>query len=319
MTPFAELQDLPRRLRGATLRDLAWTLLSPPLLATPGAPQRHPLQASEWAARPSALADWLLALQRDPAPLLAGLAEPANPRLGRYYERLWQFALGQAPGIELLANNLAIRQDGRTLGELDLLLRDAEGLHHLELAVKFYLGHRDASGTTRWIGPSRHDRLDLKLAHLRERQLPLSAHPSTLALLAGRGLGAPEPGLWLGGYLFYPWREGCPPPPGAPSHHSRGRWLFRRDWRKLQAECPGGRWQPVPRMAWLAPLRLEEPPPTLDCESWRGALEVPAPAILLARLEPGAEGGWEERERCFLVPDAWPATDHPPRDATPRP
>ena len=42
-------------------------------------------------------------------------------------ERLWQFALCQAPDIDLLVANLPIRQGSHTLGELDLLLRDRDG------------------------------------------------------------------------------------------------------------------------------------------------------------------------------------------------
>ena len=58
MTPFAELTDLPLRLREPAVRDLAWTLCAPPLLAQPpqqaaayhgllaGNQQRSILQAS---------------------------------------------------------------------------------------------------------------------------------------------------------------------------------------------------------------------------------------------------------------------------------
>jgi hypothetical protein len=60
--------------------------------------------------------------------LREGLARLSSRRLGLYYEALWQFALRQAPGIELLAANLAIRDGGHTLGELDMLLRDRDGV-----------------------------------------------------------------------------------------------------------------------------------------------------------------------------------------------
>ncbi|WP_369603937.1 DUF1853 family protein, partial [Klebsiella quasipneumoniae] len=40
---------------------------------------------------------------------------------------------------ELLAANLPIRRAGHTLGELDMLIRDRDGVHHLELAIKLYL------------------------------------------------------------------------------------------------------------------------------------------------------------------------------------
>src|SRR3546814_5812329 len=117
---------------------------------------------------------WLRQLDRDSYPLLHCLSQGRTRRLGLYYERLWQFAVQHAPGIELIAANLPIRHQGQTLGELDLLLRDGDGIHHLELAIKLYLGPQNGNGeeAAQWLGPGCHDRLALKLAHLRENQLP---------------------------------------------------------------------------------------------------------------------------------------------------
>src|SRR5690606_3292794 len=122
MSFFPDLVDLPFQLRTPQVRDLAWVLLSPPMLSQPPAPQRHPLSASPWASHPGQLADWLRRLDADASSLLIWLEGNSIRRLGLYYERLWQFALAQAPGIEVLAANLPIRQQGHTLGELDLLL-----------------------------------------------------------------------------------------------------------------------------------------------------------------------------------------------------
>jgi len=174
MQPFASLSELPRQLQQDAVRELAWTLLATPLLDAPAASVRHPLTASDWAARPERLADWLLQLDRQPQPLLDWLARQPIHRLGHHYERLWQFAALAAPGVELLGHNLAVREGNRTLGELDLLLRDAEGIQPIELAVKFYLGLPSAAHAPRWYGPDPRDRLDLKLGHLYRQQLPLA-------------------------------------------------------------------------------------------------------------------------------------------------
>ena len=71
-----------------------------------------------------------------------------------YYERLWQYALCQAPDLQLIAANLPIRQNGSTLGELDLLFCDDQGVHHLELAIKLYLGPVTAASTTTGSAPA---------------------------------------------------------------------------------------------------------------------------------------------------------------------
>lgn len=213
MILFPELLDLPRRLRHPEVRDLAWAIIAPPMLIDTPWPQRHPLAGSDWVQAPDQLEHWLRQLDRDSYPLLHCLSLGRTRRLGLYYERLWQFAVQHAPGIELIAANLPIRHEGHTLGELDLLLRDRDGIHHLELAIKLYLGPQQGDGrdTAQWLGPGCHDRLDRKLAHLREHQLPISARPESREALAALGI---EPTglevfrseLWLGGYLLYPGR-----------------------------------------------------------------------------------------------------------------
>ena len=134
--PFPSLSALPLQLRTPTVRDLAWVILSPPLLAETQWPHRHPLSGSDWVQQPEALEAFLKQLDQDGSALSDWLARSSTRRLGLYYERLWQFAIQQAPGVELLEANLPIQGEGRTLGELDLLLGDRHGVHHVELAIK---------------------------------------------------------------------------------------------------------------------------------------------------------------------------------------
>lgn len=310
MTPFDTLTDLPTQLCQPPVRDLAWTLLSPPLLDSTPLPQRHPLSASRWSRKPDLLADWLRGLDADSGALQQWLAQSSVRRLGLYYERLWQFALNAAPDVDVLAANLPIRQQGHTLGELDLLLRDEQGVHHLELAFKLYLGPEQASGEDQahWLGPGSHDRLDLKLAHLCQHQLPLSAGSQALSILAELDIQQAQAALWLAGYLFYPWRDSCEAPQGANPQHLRGRWLHRRDWAEFVSHPAAGYWQPLPRQAWLAPARLANTVPytPAQLEQWLAALPAQANAQLLVRLVESPTGDWLEAERAFLLNDHWP-------------
>ena len=308
---FDSLADFPSRLCHPHVRDLAWAILSPPLLAEGYCQQRHPLTASRWSAEPGLLADWLLCLDEQPTVLESWLAQHNLRRLGTYYERLWQFALCQIPDVELLVANLQIRKANQTLGELDLLLRDAEGVHHLELAVKFYLG-RGAGDCTRhelWIGPGGQDRLDTKLERLSNHQLPLSANPHTRAVLAELTRSEVKSAFWLSGYLFEPWPTGCALPAGANARGLRGRWVYERDWPGLQTSRENAHWHLLARSAWLAPARLADvaiwQPPAL--EAWLQQRLIDQRPLLLVRLEPDAKGYWEESERIFLVGDNWPS------------
>ncbi len=200
MILFPDLLSLPHQLRHPEVRDLAWVILTPPMLEVTPWPQRHPLAGSDWVQAPERLEAWLRQLDRDSYDLLHWLAQARTRRLGLYYERLWQYAVRHAPGIELIAANLPIRREGHTLGELDMLLRDGDGVHHLELAIKLYLGPQDGNGhdPARWLGPGCHDRLDRKLTHLSQHQLPIANRPESREVLAALGIGEFSSHLWLG-------------------------------------------------------------------------------------------------------------------------
>ncbi len=318
MNPFTALADLPRHFSEPAVRDLAWTLLSPPLLARTPWPQRHPLIASSWAAEPGLLADWLQRQDEYPHALHEWLSRSSVRRLGLYYERLWQFALHAAPGIEILAANLPIRQGGHTLGELDLLLRDASGVHHVELAIKLYLG-RPPGAPEHWIGPGGRDRLDLKLDHLATHQLPLSGSPQARQALEMLTRAPIQASMWLGGYLFYPHDRDHPPPTGAEPAHLRGAWLHRWQWPWLQARYPDAHWQPLPRNAWLAPAirPTAQAWSVQDLQAWMDGLAADAGAQLLVDLQPDGNGAFTERQRIFLVADDWPISGTEPGAAPP--
>lgn len=309
MHPFSELADLPCRLRQPALRDLAWTLTSPSLLLDAGIAQRHPLAGSHWADNPERLAAWLTHLDQQPEPLQHWLQSSHNQRLGHYYERLWQFALQQAPGVRLLAANLPVRQGQLTLGELDLLLEDRDGVHHLELAVKFYLGCPPLTEQwQRWIGPGREDRLDRKLNHLRQHQLHLAQSHAARQLLRCLATDTVNAAAWLGGYLFRPWQGPIAGPAGANPQGLSGDWLHRAqldDYVQQNAEC---RWVLLERLQWLAPADCSNQSchPINDLPAWWDTLpQQPPRPQLIALLESTHDGHWQEVRRSFICADDW--------------
>lgn len=98
-----------------------------------------------------------------------------NLRLGKYVERFVSFELSQKSTINMIAENIQIQQEKRTLGELDCILLKDDIPIHLEIIYKFYLYDVSIGNTEieHFIGPNRKDSLLEKLTKLKEKQLPL--------------------------------------------------------------------------------------------------------------------------------------------------
>lgn len=303
--------------RHALVRDLAWTLASPPLLA-PDDPATRWLDA-DWGHRALAAShDWLAALDRDPTPLRQAMALRQG-RLGSYFESLLDAWLAW-PGNPLyrrLHHGLAVRQDKLTLGELDFLVEErATGeVQHWEVAVKFYLGIAPGGSPSSWVGPGQKDRLDLKLERLLRHQLPLADLPEARRLLADLALPSPRPVALVRGRLFYPadacladWR-----PAAAAPGHGKGWWMPAAAFLRRFSDA-GLRWMRLPREHWLAPVditpgsdgvRIGEPQSAAALvEAWQASADNRAAAVVGL-----AEG--REVTRGFITPDPWPRNPDP--------
>ena len=111
-----------------------------------------------------------------------GLVAPAvsarlnfDQKLGHLYEDALAAVFESSPDIELVEQNLQIQKNiHSTVGELDFLIRDADGtLTHLELATKFYLAVKTEHGIT-FPGPDSSDNYDRKIERLLSHQLTLT-------------------------------------------------------------------------------------------------------------------------------------------------
>ncbi|MBD3895252.1 DUF1853 family protein [Halomonas sp. ML-15] len=315
-------QRLIARYTHPLVRDLAWLITAPDLLAMPwpGRPSQEELGLSD-----AALTAYLDAQQHAPQALEQRIGNSVGGRLGHYHERLWQHLLATAPGTRLIAHNCRIERDKRTLGELDLIYqrRDDGRLVHLEVAIKFYLGLLEGPGgadsQARWIGPGCVDSLAVKRQHLHDHQLPLLNRISdaeTLAQLLGSAdlvelalaVGI-EQRLAIPGALFYPLNSSqaadasaVAAPREATSAHLRGQWLPASAWaafrQRLDANTRGA-WLSKPH--WLAPPAFDQLLPLTELDSHIREHFAAGSAPLPVMLHGAA--GWR---RLFVVADDWP-------------
>lgn len=301
------------RYRHSVVRDLAWALLSPPLLA----PKDDDVQwfGPDWCSQVfAAYRGRLDRLDLNPAPLLEHLQARSDRRLGSRFEGLLHFWLADPANSQyrLLAHNLPIRQGKLTLGELDFVVRElASGTtQHWEVAVRFYLATRPGGDHRDCIGIDPSDRLDLKVGRLRQHQLPMSQTPAGRAALAGLGVGDSRAACLLKGRLFYP--AGQPREPWFPREacplHGQGWWLPAADLPARFTDS-GLLWSRLPREYRLAPLT---PDVRLDAEHTATELLEHLPGEFDNRpvAVVGRRHGQEE-ERGFLTPSHWPSPPQP--------
>jgi hypothetical protein len=298
MTTNADTET-PLTFQTPAVRHLAWLCTAGQLLHAPAS--FHP---ALWLP-----GDYLAQLQHwdsHPSDMPARLAEPAERRLGHYFERLYEVLLVELLGWELLLKNQQIKAGNRTIGELDFLVRNRQtnSVEHHEIAIKYYLGVDEGNSGTRWYGPNARDRLDLKVSRILSHQSVMAQRQEAQELLAERGISEPvTPRVFMPGYLFYP-GDGLELPDYVPAGHAQGRWCYARELEN--SDLRG--WLPLKKPHWIGPWIQGEQP---DIRAARQALDfvqakyVP---VLFARVEwqPGLSS-WVERERWFVVPENWPA------------
>jgi hypothetical protein len=136
-----------------------------------------------------------------------------NHRLGKLVEEFAFHQLKDQDGITWIADNLQIRDNRRTVGEIDALYYDHNVPVHLEVAYKFYLYDTledHDHPLAYWIGPNRKDNLFYKLSKLHGKQFPLLHNALTKPYLdryelAGDGI---EQRLCFRAQLFVPYQNG---------------------------------------------------------------------------------------------------------------
>ena len=123
----------------------------------------------------TAYENWLNQLKSAPQELEAFFRIADQLILGKYLERLLKFFFSAYPSFELIHAGKQIFEEQTTIGELDFVIKDkvTNKVHHIEVAVKYYMGFKDVGKHDLWIGPNGMDTLQKKIRKL-DKQLTLS-------------------------------------------------------------------------------------------------------------------------------------------------
>ena len=338
-------------IRTPALRHLAWLCTAPPLWQFPDAFVPADWLPADWYAclqHWDELAQRALASGQHPiaVPLPDFVLRAPNPRLGLYFETLYEALMVHLLGWQVLARNLPIRAGGLTLGELDFVVRNPHTgeVEHHEIAVKFYLGYQaQPHGPAQWLGPNPADSLEGKAHRMQDEQALRAQLPEAQAalgdILVGAGLvgaglvgaGLPANADRLQASSHMPDRlqaishtNNLPLPtrlfmPGYLFHPQDGAAIAlppqvpvthaRGTWRRLDDALQADRtgWVPLVKPHWLGPWQQEHAPEPAAVLDALEEIALSATPRLFARVEWDAgEQMWRETARFFVVPEAWP-------------
>lgn len=229
--------------RSRRANDLAWAIRSEPLvLSTPD---------GLWPDR-----DWFKQL---PLPELDITDFDPFTRLGLWFEQVIREWANATPGTDIVANNLQIRDETRTLGEFDLLLNHQGHLEHWELAIKFYLATGDQLDAKNWYGPNPNDTLAHKLEHLKTHQMKLSEYREASRVLAENHWEIVQVRGFVKGRLFYPIeqfeRGEFIHPPEIQPQHNKGWWMTENDFRQDKHFDKTVTFCLLEKALWLSPIK----------------------------------------------------------------
>jgi uncharacterized protein len=238
-----------------------------------------------------------------------------NLPLGHHAERLLAHALSHCPGIELIAQQKAIRVNTQTIGELDLLYDDHERQRrvHCELSVRILLQRHPHAEWNAWCGTDPRQILSDKLLRLRDHQIPLGQHPDV-----------PRHPTWptvsealILGWLLQPIDKQWPDLLGAAPDHLRGWWL-RHGEHDIPRASRAARFVIIPPDHWMAFIELPNASSVLapgELSTYlRHHFSNHENAVLVAEVVRNANGQWQEVTRGAVVHKRWPEMPlkHPP-------
>lgn len=303
-------------LHDQSVRDLAWVIGAPVLLEATFPSYMGRVVDDAWcSAQLLSCENWLAALDRAPEPLHQFISARPTRRLGHRFETLIQFWLLHKPDTLLIATNLQVQGQGRTLGEYDIIFSDANAeIYHWEAAVKFYLQVDPLAEQYAFIGPGTRDRLDLKTERVFQHQLLLGdTTAGQLALPQGVQLNKTQ--AYIKGYLFYHGSTiGATAIPGVSALHLQGWWV-RHSIEKLPNMSVQSRFIIPPRLRWLATALLAEDTKVMTYETLGTRLDehfqLSNEAVLVFEMTQMSTGLWREQSRGFVVCKTWPIIDTP--------
>ncbi len=303
--------------RHQIVRDLAWVVFSPVMLNPKTYTDFRFDNGSILLREQSDQLSFLQFLDEQPAQLIDYISAENSKLIGKYFESLVKFWLEYGiSSYELIASNLQVNSNGRTMGEFDFIIHDKinDKFVHLEVAGKFFLANRNVSEHGEFVGPNGLDNLKTKLEKFQNEQMHLSENPDSQKLLGKLGINQKlEKTILLKGYIFYNYNyffnDSYTQPAFASPNHLKGWWIRINEANNF-FEQKNSKWIIVERKNWVSRVYYPSEKQIITSGVLLGKLQEyfhnNSYPILVAELD-GAENGIPfETSRGFVVSNSWP-------------
>jgi hypothetical protein len=288
-------------LKSIHLRRLHWAITSASLL-------NHPVSTGYFrdAGHKQTVLEILLALDSEIELVDSYFAKLCSLPMGKYFEQLIFFLIARDNRLELILSNQQIKEGNRTIGELDLIIKDTQTkkVEHWEICLKYYLQRNPSTDSRLMIGPNSMDNLSRKSAKLLNHQLPLSKHASLKYITGAYNV---ECKLFMKGQLYYHLNDNSMIAEDVNRHHETGWWCFLSETEAmLNSDL---KWAKLTKPDWIG-LHNESNQTSLlsnneMTEILRAQIASETNTVLVVGMKEH-ENGWIEDTRGFIVHNNWP-------------
>ena len=299
------MSNLSQHFINQTVRDLEWVIFSPPLITEIKNSGITFLERIFSIEEENFFIELLTALEKNPSELINFIQSKNTHLLGKYFEALLEYSLIKSPSKKLIASNLQINSNGKTIGELDFIYRDLNEnkIIHLEAAGKFFI----ALSRDELLGPNPNDSLEKKISKIKTNQISLASSTEGKNKLKSLGINEEVfPRALIKGYLFYP-EENYSLPDFINPNHMHGSVLRENHFKTLEENnCM---WKILDRKEWVSPFAAKDEKILSDWETInkkvRDYFTKENYPLLISKLE--SKGNlYLEIERYFLLSENWP-------------
>ncbi len=290
------------------VRDLEWVVFSPPLITKI---QNSGINFAEnlfSENEKSFFKELLTELEKNPSELIEFLERKNSHLLGKYFEALVEYSLIKSPDKKLIAANLQINSNKKTLGELDFIYRDLvdNKIIHLETAGKFFIAHYNKYNKIELLGPNPNDSFDKKIEKIKSSQISLASTKEGKSKLSKIGVKEKVfARVFFKGYVFYS-DENADMPEFLNPRHLQGKIMRVNNLCGINGKSY--KWKILERKEWVSPFATEDEEILNDWKTLSGKVksyfknnDYP---LLISKII-NVKRCFVETERYFILSENW--------------